>query len=439
MRTAVRLYVIGIGALAAAAVFMLWRFDASVPTSFLAAATCFVALGLVAQALQYRLATGASGSIAFIPFLTIAAIAPGWASSAAVGVAALLSELFTRRSPIKIVFNVAQYVLATSLAIAVYLALGGKSLDQQAPQAVQALLALGGMFAAFMVANWLFVSLVVAIHEGRNVAAVWKENTLSNLLYDCLSLPLLYVFVWVYTKGGVTGSLLLTLPILGLRQLYKTNFLLEQTNQDLLQLMVAAIEARDPYTSGHSKRVAHYSKIIARAIGLTGRAVDRIGIAALLHDVGKIHEAFAPLLRKEGPLTIEERALMETHSAKSAELVSNVSQLKDLVAPIRHHHENWDGSGYPDGVAGEAIPLAARIIMIADTIDAMTTDRPYRKALGPEDVRQELQKWRGKQFDPAIVDVLLESALYAKLFDTGRPTPVLWRTSEIRIAKRASA
>jgi HD-GYP domain-containing protein (c-di-GMP phosphodiesterase class II) len=168
------------------------------------------------------------------------------------------------------------------------------------------------------------------------------------------------------------------IPFLGVRELYKVNWQLQQTNQELLQLMVAAIEARDPYTSGHSRRVSRNSKLIAQAIGLRDKEIERVGVAALLHDVGKIHEVFAPILSKPGRLTAEENAVMQTHPIKSAELVTNVSQLRDVIAPIRHHHENWDGTGYPDGLVGDSIPLASRIIMFADTIDAMTTDRPYR-------------------------------------------------------------
>ena len=115
---------------------------------------------------------------------------------------------------------------------------------------------------------------------------------------------------------------------------------------------------------------------------------------------------------------------MQTHTVKSADLVQNISQLKDVVAPIRHHHENWDGSGYPDGLAGEDIPLAARVIMFADTIDAMTSDRPYRSALGETEVRAEFLKLRGRQFDPEICDKLLGSPLYSLLFKPSDPTPV---------------
>jgi HD-GYP domain-containing protein (c-di-GMP phosphodiesterase class II) len=187
-------------------------------------------------------------------------------------------------------------------------------------------------------------------------------------------------------------------------------------NQELLELMVKAIEARDPYTSGHSRRVAHFSRIIARALALSSKQIERVATSALLHDVGKIHEVFAPILRKPGKLTTDEWAIMQTHPVKSAELVATVSHLRDLVSAVRHHHENWDGSGYPDGLAGYQIPLESRIIMFADTIDAMTSDRPYRAALGESDVRSELVRMKGRQFDPEICELLLASTLFPLLF-----------------------
>src|SRR5436305_6175533 len=180
--------------------------------------------------------------------------------------------------------------------------------------------------------------------------------------------------------------------------------------------MVAAIEARDPYTSGHSRRVADKARVIARSCGVGGKDVERIVAAALLHDVGKIHEVFGPILSKPGRLTPEEQVIMRTHPVKSAELAGKVTELRDVVPLIRHHHENWDGTGYPDGLRGNDIPLGSRIIMFADTIDAMTTDRPYRAALDATSVRKELLRFRATQFDPSICDALLRSPDYSKLF-----------------------
>jgi HD-GYP domain-containing protein (c-di-GMP phosphodiesterase class II) len=257
---------------------------------------------------------------------------------------------------------------------------------------------------------------VIALSEGRRFRDVWFPNFLGTLPYDVLSWPLIFTLAWVYTRWGVGGAGLFAVPLLGLRQLYKVNADLDRTNQELLELMVAAIEARDPYTSGHSRRVSEHARTIAEILGLRSSQVRRIEIAALLHDVGKIHENFAPILQKPGRLTDEENAIMQTHPIKSEELVAKVSQLRDIVPAVRGHHENWDGTGYPDGLAGERIPLASRIIMFADTIDAMTSDRPYRKALDPDAVRAELVKHRGRQFDPEICDALLSSGRYEELF-----------------------
>lgn len=383
---------------------------------FVRAAFCFAALGVFANALTYRLARGATGGIAFIPFLAASILAPSWITLVAVAVSVSAVEVFLRRAPVKAIFNVAQYTFATAAATLLYLALGGKSAlggsDFVAPAYV-------ALFLVFLAVNTGAVSAAVAIADNRNVFDVWRQNTLNSLVYDLLSLPIAALFATAYVKAGPAGAIALSVPLLGVRQLYKTNWQLEQVNQELLQLMVAAIEARDPYTSGHSRRVSHYAKIIARALGMNTKHVERVGVAALLHDVGKIHEVYAPILRKPDRLTPDELAIMQTHPIKSAELVQNVSQLKDVVAAIRHHHENWDGSGYPDGLRGEEIPVAARIIMIADTIDAMTTDRPYRDALGEDDVRAELMRLRGRQFDAKMCDVFLASPLYRLVFADG--------------------
>ena len=130
-------------------------------------------------------------------------------------------------------------------------------------------------------------------------------------------------------------------------------------------------------------------------LGAAGREIEQIGRAALLHDVGKIYEKYAGVLSKQDKLTPEEWAIIQEHPADGANLVATMTRLRDLVPSVRHHHENWDGTGYPDRIAAGAIPLAARIIRFADTIDAMTTDRPYRRPLTEAQVRAEVLRCRG--------------------------------------------
>lgn len=403
------------------------------PTSAEVAAALYMSvMGILAHVMLYRLPRGGHGSVAFIPFLAAALITPKWVSVLAVAALVTVMEgLLRRRQPIKALFNVAQGSLALSLAIMMFLLLGGRPLAELRNASLLAAAASNvlptvALIVTFFAVNSLLVSGVLAITSGTSLVHVWKKNTLATVPYDILASPVVYLLAWVYVVAGIPGATALCIPLLGVRQLYKTNSQLEQVNRELLELMVKAIEARDPYTSGHSRRVSHYSKIIARGIGLSAQEVERIGIAALLHDVGKIHEVYAPILRKPGKLTPDEWAVMQTHPIKSAELVSTVSHLKDIIAPVRHHHENWDGSGYPDGLSGEDIPLASRVVLFADTIDAMTSDRPYRKALGEAQVRAELLKYRGTQFDPDVCDKLLASPMFGLLFapSAHEPTPL---------------
>jgi HD-GYP domain-containing protein (c-di-GMP phosphodiesterase class II)/spore maturation protein SpmA len=430
-------YVALVCAAAVGTVAALYLRDAAFNPAFAQAALTFGLIGVLANILTHKTGAEASGSLSFIPVLASAAIAPHWLTAVTVAGSALCAQLLARRSPLKSVFNVAQESFAISLAIFAYLSLGGVPLQRIGESGSLSLFAL---FLVFFITNSVCVSGALGIVNGRNPWSIWRENTLSVLPYDFLSLPVILFFVWIYTQYGVVGAFVLAVPLLGLRQIYKVNWQLERTNRELLELMVAAIEARDPYTSGHSRRVAEKARIISRAVGLREKEIERIVAAALLHDVGKIHEVFGPILSKPGRLTPEEQVVMRTHPIKSAELVGTVTQLRDVVPLIRHHHENWDGTGYPDGLKAAGIPLGSRIIMFADTIDAMTTDRPYRAALDATSVRKELLRFRGTQFDPQICDALLRSSEYSKLFATEPRTAEDWvqRTPERGSVLRAA-
>jgi putative nucleotidyltransferase with HDIG domain len=436
MRSRIARYVALICLAAIVASGVLYETDPLFSVEFARAALTFGLISILAQLLSYRTSRESSGSLSFIPVLATAAIAPHWVSVLAVCASAVVAQLIAKKNQLKTVFNSAQETLAIALAILAYRALGGTPLHTIAESSSLSLFAL---FLVFFITNSICVSGALGIVADRSTWAIWKENTLKALPYDFLSLPVILFFVWTYTQYGTVGAFVFAVPLLGLRQLYKVTGQLEQTNKELLELMVAAIEARDPYTSGHSRRVADKARIIARAFGLRDKEIERISAAALLHDVGKIHEIFGPILSKPGRLTPEEQVIMRTHPVKSAELAAKVTELRDVVPLIRHHHENWDGTGYPDGLRGDGIPLGSRIIMFADTIDAMTTDRPYRAALDATSVRKELLRFRGTQFDPQICDALLRSPEYSKLFtDPSAPQDWLHRTPERGSVLRAA-
>ncbi|HMO57124.1 MAG TPA: response regulator [Roseiflexaceae bacterium] len=183
-------------------------------------------------------------------------------------------------------------------------------------------------------------------------------------------------------------------------RLYKR--LIDQSMETIIAL-AAAIDARDPYTHGHSEQVAHYAVCLAESIGIEPQRIERLRIGALMHDIGKIGIRDHILL-KPGPLTPDERAIMETHASIGAEMLANISSLHDILPIIRSHHERIDGYGYPDHLAGDRIPLEARIVAIADAFDTMTSHRAYRPSLPLDVALAELRRGRGTQWDATLVD-----------------------------------
>ena len=184
---------------------------------------------------------------------------------------------------------------------------------------------------------------------------------------------------------------------------------LERALVDTIQTLNAAVEARDPYTAGHSQRVRRVSLAVGRSLGLTRDRLDMLATAALFHDIGKIGMPDS-ILTKHDLLTRDEEALMREHVTRGAEIVAKFPPFRDAVPAIRHHHERCDGLGYPDRLAGEDIPLEAAIIGLAEAWDAMTTDRPYAPGLSLSQAMAGIRGGSGKQWSPAVVDAFWEVA-----------------------------
>ena len=188
--------------------------------------------------------------------------------------------------------------------------------------------------------------------------------------------------------------------ILGLQAAAREN---KELFMSSIRMLAAAIDAKDPYTRGHSERVKAYSLVIGRMMGFNELELERLEIAALLHDVGKIG-IDDRILRKPTNLTPEEFEIMKTHPDKGATILAQIQQLHDIIPGMRAHHENFDGSGYPQGLKGDQIPLLGRVITVADTFDAMTTDRPYQKAFTLEFALNRIRTMAQIKYDPKIVD-----------------------------------
>ncbi|HAE43066.1 MAG TPA: hypothetical protein DCG34_09150 [Clostridiales bacterium] len=177
---------------------------------------------------------------------------------------------------------------------------------------------------------------------------------------------------------------------------------------DTVKALINAIEAKDPYTSGHANRVGEYSVAIAQEINLSSKQIEIIKNAALLHDIGKIGIDDRILNKQEG-LSDLELEVIKNHPSIGYDIIKDIGFLKDVMNIVKHHHEKWDGSGYPQGLKGSEIPIETTILTISDAYDAMTTDRPYRKALSSEEAVKELLKYSGTQFNPEIIDKAIET------------------------------
>lgn len=446
MNVRAKLYIAGVSLGAVACSTVLYLSDVSVQGDAIRAVALLSALALLAEALSLLMPNSVSGSIAFIPYLAAALIVPNWVALAGVVCVRVVVELLSRRAIATAIFNVAQQAVTFSIAVLTFRLAGGESLALYANHPLAEVTVENGLpslaaFVASFAVNSTLVLGFVAAKSSRTVNELWRGTYLSTIGLDVLASPIVFLFAWVYVNWGTFAAAALWVPVLGLRQLQKNNLDLERTNSELLELMVKSMEARDPYTSGHSRRVQQFSIAIAKAIGVGPTEIDKVSRAALLHDVGKIHEKYAPILRKPGKLTPEEWQTMQQHPADGAELVSTMSRFHDIVPSIRHHHERWDGTGYPDGLAGETIPRISRIIAFADTIDAMTSERPYRGTLTEHEVRAEIVRCRGTQFDPEITDKILSASVWRHFFTpaiAGAKTELALVTRDRQVATRAS-
>jgi putative nucleotidyltransferase with HDIG domain len=206
------------------------------------------------------------------------------------------------------------------------------------------------------------------------------------------------------------------------RELMESYRRLEKSSLEAIRSLNATVDAKDPYTAGHSARVQRIAVAVAEELGLPRERLDAVRLGGLFHDIGKIAVPDS-ILTKPGALDAEEFEAIKRHPADGAEIVSHFSRLHDAVPLIRHHHERWDGQGYPDRLAGPEIPADACLVGLADAWDAMTTDRPYRPALSVEEAAAEVRRCRGTQFSPTVVDAFFAAfRRQPSVFEPDEPT-----------------
>ena len=282
----------------------------------------------------------------------------------------------------------------------------------------------------------ILISGAVGLSKGRRLIHIWQEQyrwLASHYLVLCTLGMFLTV---VYPTLGVLGAIVFVLPMFmmrfaqqqyiertedSVRELKRMNWELTQANQEVIAASQAIrrlndelfltlskiIDARDPYVSGHASQVAYYATAVAQELGLPAERIELVRQAAFLHDIGKIGVAES-VLHKPGALTDEEYEHIKQHVILGAEFLETSQGLRPLAPLTRYHHEWWNGQGYPDGLAGEEIPLEARIIAVCDAVEAMASDRPYHRAMPLHEIVTELQRCAGTQFDPDVVAAFIQ-------------------------------
>ena len=331
---------------------------------------------------------------------------PIWASTAAL-VATLASEsLLQKRKPTKALFNGVQTAVSVILGAMAFGVLSGA---HELRGTVVFFASFGLSALVYWLSNTWLVSFGAALIYGEPPHRFWQRNFQWAFIYELMSAPIALAVAFAYQELWLIGLVLVMLPIMMVRLAYSQYLQLKKTYRETVRTLIKIIEMHDSYTAGHSDRVATYSRQLCEVLRLSPTETEKIELAAYLHDLGKIHLDLSGIVRKAGKLTEEERRLVRLHSVVSADLANQVTYFRgEIEAMIRHHHENWDGSGYPHGLQGEQIPLGSRIILLADAFDAMTTSRVYRKALDLDKVKAEFTKFAGSQFDPALVPLFLD-------------------------------
>ncbi len=426
--------VIALGAIEIALVIVL---GVSAPLA-LPALLMLIILTVLAEFLQITVYDDNTMSVSLAP-VAAGALIGGLPGAIIVSLSGVIADQLRRRRPLrevyKVAFNWGSHILAlTPLAVAPSLA--GVSLSVEALPALTAITLIGGIWA--FAVDSVLISAAISLSKRTSLRKTWHTQ-FRWLASHYIALTFLGLFLALaYTAFGVLGALVFVLPIFMLRyvqqqyvtrtqesvrELRRVNTELTRANREIaragqaiqvlndemLEMMARILDARDPYTGGHAAKVADYASAIARELGMPDERIKIVRQAALLHDIGKVAIA-DHILYKPSRLTDEEYEYVKQHVTVGADLIEQSQGLRHLAPFVRYHHERWDGKGYPAQLAGNDIPLEARILGICDAAEAMISDRPYRRAMPLDAVIAELQRCAGTQFDPALVDVFIRIA-----------------------------
>ena len=395
----------------------------------------WIGVTLVAASLSVRLPGDVVAHITTAPILA-AVFDPQMANPFAVCWVALLGTIEIRDLRREIpwygtLYNKFSYVLAAFgawVAMALLRQLG----SSDGPVGTVVLILVAG--SAFILVNMSLAVFAVSLRTGAPLTRIWAGSIRSSLFGAIAQVFIAWLMAEVGIKVGLWATSLFIVPLLLARYSFtkyaETRALFFGTVSALSQ----AIDAKDGFTRGHADRVSRIAGAIAREMGLPERQIEEIELAGMLHDIGKIGVE-DQILMKPARLDPHEQELMRRHPIYGASILSPSESLRPLAPLVLHHHENYDGSGYPEGRKGEDIPLGSRIIIVADAYEAMTSDRIYRKAIGHDRAMDQLNRYKGIQFDPRVVRALgsLLDKRGADAFEVSELPPINYETlAELR-------
>ena len=343
---------------------------------------------------------GYSTATAVLDLACLIVLGPVATASLDVASTLVVQGLVLRKPAMRMVHNMSIFALTSFAAGTVFVLAGGRIGSLDLPRDLVPLLACGG---TYFLANSMLVSTVIGLTDGPSPWRIWQRNFLRGILHHLSFIMLGALVATVVLHIGGWALLLLALPFLVARHSFGLYTEIRADLKDFVRALSEVLEEVDPYTRHHSVRVAQYAVRLARGLGLAEREVEEIEYAALVHDLGKIGPQHQHILQKPGVLSHDEQRTLRAHPAAGAEIVARVRALRRAAEIVRSHHERPDGLGYPYGLAAADVPIGTRILNVCDAFDAMTSDRPYRRALSIEAALDELERGAGTQFDTAVV------------------------------------
>jgi putative nucleotidyltransferase with HDIG domain len=388
------------------------------PEVWLHAFVLLTCLSAVLEFVAVPLPRGGVLSVATITHVATILLVPAPFAALSVGAAVMVEEAARRVDRVKTLFNVASFMLTASIASLAVGVVGdfwaiARLSDPTPIGQLKLFLLIALVGAVYNIVNSLLTAWVISKATDLPFVYLVRVNTRNTGLSEMGGTTVGGLFALIWTVQPLWTALL-ALPAAVISRSLQHIRQLETETRSAVRSMAQIIDHRDSTTFDHSERVATYAVALARELRLPEDEVELIEQAAAVHDLGKVGVPDAVLL-KPGPLTESERAQMWLHTEIGARILENFQLFRSGAEIVLHHHESWDGTGYPGRLAGEVIPLGARVVAVADSFDAMTSGRPYRAALPVEEALDRLRRGSGVQWDPTVVGAFIKLVLSGKL------------------------